>query len=44
MIRRANELKCWLLVAGLWVTSVILIGLLARVTWVLLRFGWELMP
>lgn len=44
MIRRANELKFWLLVAGVWVTTVILIGLLARFTWLLLRFGWELMP
>jgi len=30
--------------AGLWVTTVILLGMLGRITWFLLQVGWGLLP
>jgi hypothetical protein len=44
MTRRMTEAKSWLMLAGLWVTSVIFIGLIARLTWTLLKLGWSLLP
>lgn len=33
-----------LTLAGLWVTTVILLGALGRITWFLLQVGWGLLP
>lgn len=33
-----------LALAGLWVTTVILLGALGRITWFLLQVGWGLLP
>lgn len=39
-----HEAKSWIVLAGLWVTSLILIGLVARLSWSLLKLGWGLLP
>ncbi len=39
-----HEAKSWIVLAGLWVTSLILIGLIARLSWTLLTLGWGLLP
>jgi hypothetical protein len=39
-----HEVKSWIVLAGLWVTSLILIGLVARLSWTLLTLGWGLLP
>lgn len=39
-----HEAKSWIVLAGLWVTSLILIGLVARLSWTLLTLGWSLLP
>ncbi len=39
-----HEAKSWIVLAGLWVTSLILIGLVARLSWTLLKLGWGLLP
>lgn len=34
----------WLMLGGLWVTTVILLGMLGRITWFLLQVGWGMLP
>ncbi len=34
----------WFVLSATWVTTVILLGLVARITWSLLAIGWGLLP